>query len=601
MTTFNISGHGGDALRETAIPRLDSQLVKAAFQQLKNTDEEIQASISEVAARQLEAEGPESAVQEVGEGVQDQADGLSAQETGEVAETAASEPLDAGLETAAPEDIIQETVLQESASEEVVQEAVPEPSSQEPIQEEVVQKPVQEPVKQETAQQAASPKTPAPAAAPAPPTAPPGLEALMSATPEQLAAMMAYLQTLQAAKAPAAPVEAAKPEPTIPEAPKEPQQVSEIVASESSIPASPSADAVAAMSQPLEPTEQVSAAAHAAESPALESTPAEDVLSRSFEDEEDDFFVEPIDKDPGPLVEKAEQSLKTEPQLELEQQPEQQPELHTRPEPEPEPENAPLLEPLESAVRDSAVDVMEPAKQIDSLESVVEEEEERAPSGQETETSSVDDSVEAAMNDSVEAAINDELAKVDLEAHAKELDLNEEVAKMDMELIDELKGEPDEQLTGELNAVILGDNPEPSRLPRNVSSYYLQPLRRVAEYGVPSCDLQLRSYSVRPLESFCDFALRAAYYLGLPAYGPVPLPKIIQRWTVPRSHFIFKKSQENFERITRRRLIQIKDGNPETVQIWLAFLQKHQQAAVGLKANLWEFSSIGMFLSFAVY
>ncbi|POS81434.1 30S ribosomal protein S10 [Diaporthe helianthi] len=133
---------------------------------------------------------------------------------------------------------------------------------------------------------------------------------------------------------------------------------------------------------------------------------------------------------------------------------------------------------------------------------------------------------------------------------------------------------------------------EPSRLPRNVQAFYLQPLRREATYNIPSCNLQLRSYSVRPLESFCDFALRAAYYLGLPAYGPTPLPKIIQRWTVPKSSFIFKKSQENFERITRRRLIQIRDGHPETVQIWLAFLQKHQQAGVGMKANIWEFSNL---------
>lgn len=139
---------------------------------------------------------------------------------------------------------------------------------------------------------------------------------------------------------------------------------------------------------------------------------------------------------------------------------------------------------------------------------------------------------------------------------------------------------------------------EPSRMPRNVQAIYLQPLRRVAKYGVPSCDLQMRSYSVRPLESFCDFALRAAYYCGLPAYGPVPLPKIIERWTVPKSSFIFKKSQENFERITRRRLIQIRDGHPQTVQMWLAFLQKHQQAAVGMKANVWEFSSMGKSMLF---
>lgn len=105
----------------------------------------------------------------------------------------------------------------------------------------------------------------------------------------------------------------------------------------------------------------------------------------------------------------------------------------------------------------------------------------------------------------------------------------------------------------------------------------------------------MRSYSVPNLEFFCDFALRAAYYLNLPAFGPVPLPKIKERWTVPKSHFIFKKSQENFERITRRRLIQIRDGNPESVQIWLAFLQKHAYYGIGMKANVWEYSKLGKF------
>ncbi|KAI4868929.1 30S ribosomal protein S10, mitochondrial [Hypoxylon rubiginosum] len=130
------------------------------------------------------------------------------------------------------------------------------------------------------------------------------------------------------------------------------------------------------------------------------------------------------------------------------------------------------------------------------------------------------------------------------------------------------------------------------RLPIAVQALYLQPLRREAPYGVPTCDLQLRSFSIPNLEFFCDFALRAAYYLNLPAFGPVPLPRITERWTVPRSHFIFKKSQENFERITRRRLIQIRDGHPESVQIWLAYLQKHAYYGIGMKANVWDFGSV---------
>ncbi|KAL1963206.1 hypothetical protein VTN77DRAFT_8639 [Rasamsonia byssochlamydoides] len=130
------------------------------------------------------------------------------------------------------------------------------------------------------------------------------------------------------------------------------------------------------------------------------------------------------------------------------------------------------------------------------------------------------------------------------------------------------------------------------RLPRSVQAIYLRPLRRKAEYGLPVCDLQLRSYSVRNLEFFADFAIRAAYYLKLPVSGPVPLPRIVERWTVIRSNFVHKKSQENFERITLRRLIQIKDGHPDTVQVWLAFLRKHAFYGVGMKANVWEFDSL---------
>ncbi|WEW61857.1 mitochondrial 37S ribosomal protein rsm10 [Emydomyces testavorans] len=132
------------------------------------------------------------------------------------------------------------------------------------------------------------------------------------------------------------------------------------------------------------------------------------------------------------------------------------------------------------------------------------------------------------------------------------------------------------------------------RLPRSVQALYLQPLKRKAEFGLPVCTLQLRSFSARHVEFFADFALRAAYYLNLPASGPVPLPRIIERWTLFRSPFIHRKTPENFERITMRRLIQIKDGHPDAVQAWLAFLRKHAFHGVGMKANVWEHASLGV-------
>ena len=72
----------------------------------------------------------------------------------------------------------------------------------------------------------------------------------------------------------------------------------------------------------------------------------------------------------------------------------------------------------------------------------------------------------------------------------------------------------------------------------------------------------------------------------------MPLPRITERFTVPRSNFIHKKSQENFERVTLRRLIQIQDGHPETVQVWLGYLEKRAYHGIGMKANVYKFEEL---------
>ena len=96
------------------------------------------------------------------------------------------------------------------------------------------------------------------------------------------------------------------------------------------------------------------------------------------------------------------------------------------------------------------------------------------------------------------------------------------------------------------------------------------------------------------MEFFSDFALRAAYYLGLPAKGPVPLPKLIERWTVPRSNFIFKKSQENFERKTHKRVVKAWDANPEVVDMLVQYLEKHIAPGVGLRTVKWQRAPVGV-------
>lgn len=47
--------------------------------------------------------------------------------------------------------------------------------------------------------------------------------------------------------------------------------------------------------------------------------------------------------------------------------------------------------------------------------------------------------------------------------------------------------------------------------------------------------------------------------------GPIPLPTRIERYTVLRSPFIDKKSREQFEIRTHKRLLDIVDPTPQTV------------------------------------
>lgn len=87
---------------------------------------------------------------------------------------------------------------------------------------------------------------------------------------------------------------------------------------------------------------------------------------------------------------------------------------------------------------------------------------------------------------------------------------------------------------------------------------------------------------------FIDFALRAAYALGIPASQPAASPTRVSLWTVPKSPFVHKKAQENFERRTSRRSIRVWDANEEVVERWLHLLRYHEMPGVGMRAEIFR-------------
>ena len=77
--------------------------------------------------------------------------------------------------------------------------------------------------------------------------------------------------------------------------------------------------------------------------------------------------------------------------------------------------------------------------------------------------------------------------------------------------------------------------------------------------------IRLQSYENQMLDQSVNEILDAAKRTGSMVAGPVPLPTRIERWTVNRSPHVDKKSMEQFEIRTHKRVIEIINSQPKTV------------------------------------
>jgi small subunit ribosomal protein S10 len=75
----------------------------------------------------------------------------------------------------------------------------------------------------------------------------------------------------------------------------------------------------------------------------------------------------------------------------------------------------------------------------------------------------------------------------------------------------------------------------------------------------------LKAYDHRILDYSTNEIVTTAKRTGARVRGPVPLPNKIERFTVLRSPHIDKKSREQFELQTHKRLVDILDCPPQTV------------------------------------
>jgi small subunit ribosomal protein S10 len=77
--------------------------------------------------------------------------------------------------------------------------------------------------------------------------------------------------------------------------------------------------------------------------------------------------------------------------------------------------------------------------------------------------------------------------------------------------------------------------------------------------------IRLKAFDHRTLDSSAREIVNTAKRTGAQVRGPIPLPTRIERFTVLRSPHIDKKSREQFEIRTHKRLLDIVDPTPQTV------------------------------------
>ena len=77
--------------------------------------------------------------------------------------------------------------------------------------------------------------------------------------------------------------------------------------------------------------------------------------------------------------------------------------------------------------------------------------------------------------------------------------------------------------------------------------------------------IRLRAFDCKLLDSSTSDIINTAKRTGAKVRGPIPLPTRNERFTINRSPHVDKKSREQLEIRTHKRLLDIIDPTPQTV------------------------------------
>jgi len=105
-----------------------------------------------------------------------------------------------------------------------------------------------------------------------------------------------------------------------------------------------------------------------------------------------------------------------------------------------------------------------------------------------------------------------------------------------------------------------------SKKPIHSASIEKKSTRADKEEGKVVLRIRVRAYESKILDSSVKQIIDTAMRYDAEIVGPIPLPTEIKKYTVNRASFIYKNTREQFEIRVHKRLIDIINPNPKTVE-----------------------------------
>lgn len=78
--------------------------------------------------------------------------------------------------------------------------------------------------------------------------------------------------------------------------------------------------------------------------------------------------------------------------------------------------------------------------------------------------------------------------------------------------------------------------------------------------------IKVKAFDHKVIDDACKLIIETAEKTGAILMGPIPLPTKIEKFTVLKSTFVNKNAREQYEMRTHKRLIDITESTPATIE-----------------------------------